>query len=63
MHKNDSVPIINKLNYLFSLLEGPAYKAVEGLKLQESNCEDVIETLKSRFGKNSISLMHICKYC
>ena len=60
VHKNDSVPIINKLNYLFSLLEGPAYRAVEGLELQESNFESVIEILKSRFGKKQhISNAHM----
>ena len=61
--QNDSVPTINKLNCLFSLLEWPAYRAVEGLELQESNYETVIDILKLRFGKNSISLMHICKHC
>ena len=51
VHRNDSIPIINKLNYLFSLLEGPAYRAVEGLEFQERNYENVIDVLKSRFGK------------
>ena len=51
VHRKDSIPIINKLNYLFSLLEGPAYRAVEGLEFQERNYENVIDVLKSRFGK------------
>ena len=51
VHKNDSVPVVNKLNYLFSLLEGPAYRAVEGLELQENNYEHVVDILKTRFGK------------
>jgi len=51
IHNNEAVSPINKLNYLLSLLEGPAYRAVEGFNLQEENYENVVETLKSRFGK------------
>eukprot|EP00795_Rhopilema_esculentum_P003257 gene3257-1583_t len=51
VHSNPGLSSINKLNYLFSLLEGPAYRAVQGLALQEENYEHAIEILKSRFGK------------
>ena len=37
IHKNEAVPPMNKLNYLLSLLEGPAYRTVEGFNLQEEN--------------------------
>ncbi|XP_065068226.1 uncharacterized protein LOC135693624 [Rhopilema esculentum] len=49
VHNNGSIPTINKLNYLFSLLEGLAYRAVEGLNLQEENYNHAVDI--SRFGK------------
>jgi len=33
------------------LLEGAAYRAIEGLQLQEENYDHVVQILKSRFGK------------
>ena len=51
IHKNQAVSPINKLNYLLSLLEGTAYRAVEGFNLQEKNYKNVVETFQSRFGK------------
>jgi len=51
IHRNSSVPAVNKLNYLLSLLEGPAYRALEGLSLQAENYEAAVEILKTRFGK------------
>ena len=51
IHGNSSVPKVNKLNYLLSLLEGPAYRALEGLSLQAENYDAAVEILKTRFGK------------
>ena len=51
IHGNSSVPKVNKLNYLLSLLEGPAYRALEGLSLQAENYDAAVELLKTRFGK------------
>ena len=51
IHGNSSVPKDNKLNYLLSLLEGPAYRALEGRSLQAENYDAAVEILKTRFGK------------
>jgi len=51
VHNNTDVPKISKLYYLFSILEGAAYHAVEGLQLQEENYDHVVQILKSLFGK------------
>ena len=60
VHNNNDVSKINKLNYLFSLLEGAAYRAVEGLQLQEENYDHVVQILKSRFGgKQQIITAHM----
>ena len=37
VHENDNLSGIHKLNYLINSLEGPAYKAVEGLEIREEN--------------------------
>ncbi len=38
------------MNYLISLLEGPAYRNVAGLDLTEGNHKNASETLQDRFG-------------
>jgi len=53
VHNNTDVPKISKLYYLFSILEGAAYHAVEGLQLQEENYDHVVQILKSLFGKKT----------
>ncbi|MCP4479238.1 MAG: DUF1759 domain-containing protein [Planctomycetaceae bacterium] len=45
VHLNEAVSTVNKLNYLLTLLEGPAFKAVEGLELTEDNYEQAVEIL------------------
>jgi len=50
VHNNDSIPKVDKFNYLNSLLEGTAYKTVQGLPLTESNYDSAIAMLKDRFG-------------
>ncbi len=51
IHSNGALNKIDKYNYLNSLLEGPAARAVQGLTLTEANYGSAIELLKSRFGK------------
>ena len=51
IHSNEALSKIDKYNYLNSLLEGPAARAVQGLTLTEANYDTAIELLKSRFGK------------
>ena len=51
IHSNGALNKIDKYNYLNSLLEGPAARAVQGLTLTEANYDSAIELLKSRFGK------------
>ena len=59
-HKNEHVSTINKLNYLKSLLEGQASRALEGLDSSEQNYQHAIDILKSRFGnKQQIVSAHM----
>ena len=51
VHDNDSIPKIEKFNYLNSSLEGVAAKTVQGLTLTEGNNDLGVELLKERFGK------------
>ena len=51
IHSNGALNKIDKYNYLNSLLEGPAARAVQGLTLTQANYDSAIELLKSRFGK------------
>lgn len=50
INSNTSISGIQKLNYLLSLLDGPAYRALEGLDLTEQNYKHAVEILKTRFG-------------
>ena len=50
MHDNEAIPKVDKFNYLNSLLEGTAYKTVQGLPLTESNYDSAVAMLKDRFG-------------
>ena len=51
IHENPSIAVIDKFNYLHSLLEGPAARTIQGLALRESNYESAVKLLKERFGK------------
>ena len=51
VHDNDSIPKIDKFNYLNSSLEGLAARTVQGLTLTEGNFDSAVELLKERFGK------------
>ena len=48
---DDSIPKIDKFNYLNSSLEGLAARTVQGLTLTEGNYDSAVELLKERFGK------------
>ena len=49
---HESLTGIQKLTYLINSLEGPAFKALEGLDIIESNYEKASQILQSRFGKS-----------
>ena len=51
VHKNPELSKIDKFNYLNSLLEGRALRAVQGLTVSEDNYEAAVEILQQRFGK------------
>ena len=51
VHENPDISVIDKFNYLNSLLEGPASRTIQGLKLSESNYNSAVTLLKERFGK------------
>ncbi len=51
---------MNELNYLLTLLEGQAFKLVEGLELTEDNYKHAVEILKARFhGKQHVISAHM----
>ena len=51
VHDNASIPVIDKFNYLSSLLEGPAHRTIQGLTLTERNYDSAVQLLRDRFGK------------
>ena len=51
VHDNEILSKINKFNYLKSLLEGAASRAIQGLTLSSSNYDSVVEILEQRFGR------------
>ncbi len=51
VHENATLSAIEKFNYLISLLEGTASRAIQGLTLTEANYQSAIEILQERFGK------------
>ena len=50
IHDNNDIPKVDKFNYLKSLLEGTAFKTVQGLTLTDRNYDSAIQLLKERFG-------------
>ena len=50
VHNNEYLSDIHKSNYLKTLLEGPAAKAIQGLPMVEANYESAVELLKERYG-------------
>ena len=51
VHDNNSISKIDKFNYLRSLLEGAASRAIQGLALLSSNYDSAEEILEQRFGR------------
>ena len=54
VHKNTSLSIIEKFNYLYTQLEGPALLVIKGLALTEENYQNAIDILKQRFGNTQV---------
>ena len=50
IHTNPILSSVDKFNYLTSLLESTAAKAIAGLNLTSANYDEAIATLKKRFG-------------
>ena len=50
VHKNISLTNIDKFNYLMSLLEGQALRAIKGLAVTEENYQAALDILHERFG-------------
>ena len=60
VHDNSSLSPIDKLNYLRTLIENPAYSTIAGLSLTEANYETVLQLLQKRYGqKQTIINSHI----
>lgn len=51
VHDNENISKIDKFNYLKSLLEGAASRAIQGLTLSSSNYDSAVEILEQRFGR------------
>jgi hypothetical protein len=51
IHNNQDISKIDKFNYLNSVLEGPALRAIQGLTLTGANYDAAIDILKDRFGR------------
>ena len=51
IHSNPNISNVSKFNYLQSLLEGSASRAIKGLTLTSANYDNAISILKERYGK------------
>ena len=51
VHANTDLTKIDKFNYLVSLLEGTASRAIAGLPITEDNYDAAVDILHKRFGK------------
>ena len=51
VHKNPGLSKTDKFNYLNSLLEGVALRAIQGLTVTDANYDAAINILNQRFGK------------
>ena len=51
MHNNPDLTEIDKFNYLYSLLEGPGLRAIQGLTITAENYKSAVDILNERFGK------------
>ena len=55
VHENAVIMIVDKFNYLNSLLERPAAQTIQGLKVNEANYNSAVKLLQERLDK----LQHI----
>ena len=51
VHENNGITKVDKMNYLFSHLEGAAARSVQGLTLTEANYDAAIAIHEERFGR------------
>ena len=51
VYENTSIAVVDKFNYLNSLLEGPAARTIQGLTLNEGNYSSAVKLLQDRFGR------------
>ena len=56
MHTNNDLTEIHKFNYLVSLLEGTASRAMAGLPITEENYDAAVDILHKRFGTSATIL-------
>ena len=54
IHENEDISDVNKMAYLFGLLEGPAYSAVKGFTMTSGNYKEVIDVLLECFGSKDV---------
>ena len=60
IHLNSELSVVDKFNYLRSLLEGAAREAIAGLALTAANYDGAVDVLKKRFGnKQQIIARHM----
>ena len=60
VHKKKHISNVEKMNYLFSLLEGEAFQCVKGLNLSNENYQNARDLLNKRFGdKQSLISAHM----
>ena len=57
IHLNSGLTAVDKFHYLSSLLEGPAFAAVAGLKLTAPNYTEAIDTLMKRYGNKQLIIV------
>ena len=62
VHDNPLLSPIDKFNYLNTLLQGPAARAIHGLALTSANYNHAIAVLKERFGKPQRVITSQCKF-
>ena len=56
IHKNPTLPSVDKFNYLNSLLEHTASDAIAGLTLTATNYEEAITILQKKIGNKQLAI-------
>ena len=58
--KNESLSPVDKFNYLVNILEGEAFRVIQGLEIVQENYDDAKKILQERFGhKQKIIQVHM----